>query len=105
MTDLARKRTGDYRRLREKGINLHDLRHAAAGVPLAVISETLRHSNLAITADLYGHFLKESTDEASLALAKALDHADTLHPDATTTLIPNTCPFSSASTCGTSSCR
>ncbi len=40
-------------------IRCHDLRHSAAtlqlaaGVPLAVISRTLGHSSLAITADIY----------------------------------------------------
>ncbi|MFE6053054.1 tyrosine-type recombinase/integrase, partial [Kitasatospora sp. NPDC056446] len=60
----------------------HDLRHTAAsimiaaGIPLAVVSKTLRHANLAITVDLYGHLLKDSADEAVVALAAALDRAD-----------------------------
>ncbi|MFJ1939001.1 hypothetical protein ACIOGZ_40900 [Kitasatospora sp. NPDC088160] len=48
----------------------------AAGIPLAVVSKTLRHSNLAITVDLYGHLLKDSADEAVKALASAPDRAD-----------------------------
>ncbi|MFI9162254.1 tyrosine-type recombinase/integrase [Kitasatospora aureofaciens] len=48
----------------------------AAGIPLAVVSKTLRHSNLAITVDLYGHLLKDSADDAVVALASALDRAD-----------------------------
>ena len=64
-------------------IGLHDLRHTAAsimiaeGTPIAVVSKTLRHSTIAITINLYGHLLKESADEAVLALANALDQADT----------------------------
>ncbi|MFJ7277139.1 tyrosine-type recombinase/integrase [Kitasatospora sp. NPDC098663] len=61
----------------------HDLRHTAAnimiaeGIPVAVVSKTMRHSTLAITIDLYGHLLKDSADEAVEALASALDRADT----------------------------
>ncbi|MFD9592674.1 tyrosine-type recombinase/integrase [Kitasatospora sp. NPDC059973] len=77
--DQLRKRTGE---LGLPLIGLHDLRHTAAsimiaaGVPLAVVSKTLRHSNLAITVDLYGHLLKDSADDAVVALATALDRAD-----------------------------
>ncbi|WP_280702501.1 site-specific integrase [Kitasatospora sp. GP82] len=92
--DQLRKRTAE---LDLPKIGLHDLRHTAAsimiaaGIPLAIVSKTLRHSHLAITADLYGHLLKNSADEAVLALAKALDHADALHADSTTPVIPNAC--------------
>ncbi|MFJ9776886.1 tyrosine recombinase XerC [Kitasatospora sp. NPDC101157] len=63
-------------------IGLHDLRHTAAGimiaagVPIAVVSKTLRHSTLAITINLYGHLFKDSADEAVKALSAALDRAD-----------------------------
>ncbi|MEV7941154.1 MULTISPECIES: site-specific integrase [unclassified Kitasatospora] len=74
-----RKRTAE---LDLPKIGLHDLHHTttsimiAAGIPLAVVSKTLRHSNLAITVDLYGHLLKDSADEAVKALASAPDRAD-----------------------------
>ncbi|MGW3073979.1 tyrosine-type recombinase/integrase [Kitasatospora sp. NPDC001132] len=77
--DQLRKRTAE---LDLPKIGLHDLRHTAAsimiaaGIPLAVVSKTLRHSNLAITVDLYGHLLKDSADAAVKALASALDQAD-----------------------------
>ncbi|MET8623818.1 site-specific integrase [Kitasatospora sp. NPDC004669] len=92
--DQLRKRTAE---LDLPKIGLHDLRHTAAsimiaaGIPLAVASKTLRHSNLAITVDLYGHLLKDSADDAVVALAAALDRADALHADNTSTAIPNTC--------------
>ncbi|MDH6145734.1 integrase [Kitasatospora sp. GP30] len=63
-------------------IGLHDLRHTAAsimiaeGIPIAVVSKTLRHSTLAITINLYGHLLKDSADEAVNALEAALNRAD-----------------------------
>ncbi|MFJ6141107.1 tyrosine-type recombinase/integrase, partial [Kitasatospora sp. NPDC092286] len=59
----------------------HDLRHTAASImiaeniPVAVISKTLRHSTIATTINLYGHLLKDSADQAVLALARALDRA------------------------------
>ncbi|MFJ9843367.1 tyrosine-type recombinase/integrase [Kitasatospora sp. NPDC101155] len=77
--DQLRKRTAE---LDLPKIGLHDLRRTAAnimiaaGIPLAVVSKTLRHSNLAITVDLYGHLLKDSADDAVKALASALDRAD-----------------------------
>ncbi|KJS62216.1 tyrosine-type recombinase/integrase [Streptomyces rubellomurinus] len=77
--DQLRKRSAE---LDLPKIGLHDIRHTAAsimiaaGIPLAVVSKTLRHSNLAITVDLYGHLLKESADDAVKALAAALDQAD-----------------------------
>ncbi|MET8627650.1 tyrosine-type recombinase/integrase [Kitasatospora sp. NPDC004669] len=77
--DQLRKRTAE---LEVPRIGLHDLRRTAAsimiaaGIPLAVVSKTLRHSTVAITINLYGHLLKGSADEAAKALASALDHAD-----------------------------
>ncbi len=56
-------------------------RHTAASImiaeniPIAVISKTLRHSTIATTINLYGHLLKDSADQAVLALAQALDRA------------------------------
>ncbi|MET8623831.1 site-specific integrase, partial [Kitasatospora sp. NPDC004669] len=78
--DQLRKRTAE---LGLPKIGLHDLRHTAAsimiaaGIPLAIVSKTLRHSALAITINLYGHLLKDSADEAVQALSAALDRADT----------------------------
>lgn len=60
---------------------LHDLRHLAAtlmltnGVPLALVSKTLRHSQVSITADLYGHLTPEAAHAAADALGTALDVA------------------------------
>ncbi|MFJ9776899.1 tyrosine-type recombinase/integrase [Kitasatospora sp. NPDC101157] len=77
--DQLRKRTAELDLPR---IGLHDLRHTAAsimiaeGIPIAVVSKTMRHSTLAITINLYGHLLKDSADEAVTALASALDRAD-----------------------------
>ncbi|MEV8328785.1 tyrosine-type recombinase/integrase [Kitasatospora sp. NPDC056731] len=62
-------------------MGLHDLRHTAAsimiaeGIPIAVVSKTLRHATLATTINLYGHLFKDSADQAVNALARALDQA------------------------------
>lgn len=62
-------------------IRAHDLRHLAAtimlssGVPIAMVSKTLRHKNLATTVDLYGHLTQEVAQEAVDATAEALDNA------------------------------
>lgn len=56
----------------------HELRHSAAslmiaqGVPLKIVSETLGHSGIAITADIYGHLLDDSRREAAEAMDRAL---------------------------------
>jgi integrase len=77
--DQLRKRTAELGLPR---IGLHDLRHTAAtimiaaGIPLGVVSKTLRHATLATTVNLYGHLLKESADQAVEALAAALNRAD-----------------------------
>ena len=42
------------------------------GVPLKVVSETLGHSSIRITADVYGHLLEPAKAEASDAMAKLL---------------------------------
>jgi integrase len=60
-------------------IPVHDLRHLAAtimlsaGVPIAMVSKTLRHKNLATTVDIYGHLTQEAAQEAVDATAAALD--------------------------------
>jgi len=59
-------------------IRLHDLRHLhaslliAAGVPLAIVSKRLGHSTISITADLYGHLLRDANREAAEAAASML---------------------------------
>ena len=84
--DQLRKRTAEVGLPK---IGLHDLRHTAAsimiaeGIPIAVVSKTLRHTTLAITINLYGHLLKDSADEAVKALSSALDHADAKRCDPT----------------------
>lgn len=56
----------------------HELRHSAAsillamGVPLKVVSETLGHSSIRITADVYGHLLEPAKAEAATAMDEAL---------------------------------
>ncbi len=62
-------------------VRVHDLRHLAAtimitvGVPLALVSKTLRHSRTGITADLYGHLTREAATAAADALGATLDAA------------------------------
>ncbi len=56
-------------------VRLHDLRHGqaslmlAAGVPMAVVSKRLGHSQLAITADTYSHLLGGVGRQAAEAAA------------------------------------
>lgn len=51
-------------------MTVHDLRHLAAaititaGVPLAVVSKTLRHSTLSTTANIYSHLTQQTAREA-----------------------------------------
>jgi integrase len=62
-------------------VRLHDLRHLAAtimitsGVPLALVSKTLRHTTSGITADLYGHLTTEAALAAADSLGNVLDAA------------------------------
>jgi integrase len=71
----ARDRTGVPR------IRFHDLRHSAvttllaAGVPLAVISEWLGHSGIAITASAYAAVVPELLTDAADAMDRALGGA------------------------------
>ncbi|WP_322785334.1 tyrosine-type recombinase/integrase [Carboxydothermus ferrireducens] len=50
---------------------MHDLRHfhatflLAAGVPAKIISESLGHSDIRITLDIYSHVLPESHRSAA----------------------------------------
>lgn len=56
----------------------HELRHSAAsillamGVPLKTVSETLGHSSIRITADVYGHLLEPARKDAAEAAGRAL---------------------------------
>ncbi len=62
-------------------VRIHDLRHLAAtlmltnGVPLALVSKTLRHSQVGITANLYGHLTAEAAHAAADSLGGVLDTA------------------------------
>ncbi|MBV8539080.1 MAG: site-specific integrase [Pseudonocardiales bacterium] len=62
-------------------VRLHDLRHLAAtlmltsGVPLPLVSKTLRHSQTGITADLYGNLTREAATAAADSLGAVLDAA------------------------------
>lgn len=55
---------------------MHDLRHLAAtvtitaGVPLTVVSKTLRHSTLSTTANPYSHL----TPQAARQAVETIDH-------------------------------
>jgi integrase len=55
----------------------HELRHSAAsilldqGVPLKTISETLGHSSITITADIYSHLLEAARAEPARAMDRA----------------------------------
>ncbi|WP_220090201.1 tyrosine-type recombinase/integrase [Micromonospora saelicesensis] len=63
-------------------IRVHDLRHIAAtiminqGVPMAVVSKTLRHRNVATTVDIYGHLTRDAAADGVSATCAALDAAD-----------------------------
>ncbi len=56
----------------------HELRHSAAsillaqGVPLEVVSETLGHSSIRITKDVYGHLMPAARKQAADAMNDAL---------------------------------
>lgn len=65
------KKALDRAGLPSKLIRFHDLRHTCAsllisrGVHLSVIKETLRHSQISITADTYGHVFEETQRAAA----------------------------------------
>lgn len=56
----------------------HELRHSAASlllamnVPLKTVSETLGHSSIRVTADVYSHLLEPARTEAADAMTEAL---------------------------------
>jgi integrase len=59
-------------------VRFHDLRHTAAtlmlaaGVPLKVVSETLGHASIVVTADVYAHVTPDLKREAADAMDRAL---------------------------------
>ncbi len=61
---------------------IHDLRHLSAtisinaGVPLTVVSKTLRHSTLSTTANVYSHLTAQAAREAVDVIDQALTQAD-----------------------------
>tara|TARA_R110002110_G_scaffold209763_1_gene422196 strand:- start:766 stop:912 length:147 start_codon:yes stop_codon:yes gene_type:complete len=44
----------------------------AQGVPLKTVSETLGHSSIRVTADVYGHLLEPAKTEAADAMDRVL---------------------------------
>lgn len=68
----------EWHRLRVKAglgdVRIHDLRHStatfllAAGAPMKLVQEVLRHSRMQTTADIYAHVLPEVKDEAASLL-------------------------------------
>jgi integrase len=62
-------------------VRFHDLRHTAAtlmlaaGVPLKVVSETLGHTSIVVTADVYAHVTPDLKREAADAMDRALGGA------------------------------
>lgn len=63
-------------------VRVHDLRHLAAslmiaaGVPLTIVSKTLRHSTTRITADTYTHLTDDVSRQAVDAAAASLEAAE-----------------------------
>ncbi|MCF2533635.1 tyrosine-type recombinase/integrase [Yinghuangia sp. KLBMP8922] len=59
-------------------ITMHDMRHFAsttaisAGVPLVVVSKTLRHDTVSTTANIYSHLIRPAARAAVLAIQDAL---------------------------------
>jgi integrase len=63
-------------------ITMHDLRHLAAtltiaaGVPLVVVSKTLRHSTLSTTANIYAHLTRPAARAAVVTIQRVLARAE-----------------------------
>ncbi|MGP4092598.1 site-specific integrase, partial [Streptomyces sp. KR55] len=63
-------------------VTVHNLRHLAAtltitaGVPLTVVSKTLRHSTLSTTANIYGHLTQQAAREAVDTIEQTLTRAE-----------------------------
>ncbi|MDI5963239.1 tyrosine-type recombinase/integrase [Streptantibioticus silvisoli] len=66
---------------------VHDLRHLTAtisitaGVPLTVVSKTLRHSTLSTTANLYSHLTAQAAHQAVDTIDHALSASTPPNPD------------------------
>ncbi|MEU1631136.1 site-specific integrase [Streptomyces sp. NPDC020096] len=66
--------------------SVHDLRHLAAtisitaGVPLTIVSKTLRHSTLSTTANIYSHLTAQAARNAVDIIDQALTTADQAPP-------------------------
>jgi integrase len=62
-------------------VRFHDLRHTAAtlmlaaGVPMKVVSETLGHASIVVTADVYAHVTPDLKREAADAMDRVLGGA------------------------------
>jgi integrase len=71
-------------------VRVHDARHTYAslmlrrGVPVVYVSRQLGHSSIAVTVDLYGHFVPGADRHHVEGLADAIETAET-RPDATQT--------------------
>jgi len=69
-------------------IRVHDARHTDASlmlrrcVPVAYVSRQLGHSSIAVTVDLYGHFVPGADRHHVEGLAEAIETAEP-HPNAT----------------------
>ena len=65
-------------------VRVHDARHTYAslmlrrGVPVVYVSKQLGHSSIAVTVDLYGHFVPGADRHHVEGLADAIQMAETL---------------------------
>ncbi len=72
--ELSRRFARLVRREKLPHFRFHDLRHAyasfsfAAGVPLAIVSKSLGHASIGITANVYTHLLTDQKREKATAL-------------------------------------
>ncbi|MEV5239716.1 tyrosine-type recombinase/integrase [Streptomyces cinnamoneus] len=72
------------RKASDSRTTIHDLRHLSAtissnaGVPLTVVSKTLRHSTFSTTANVYSHLTTQAAREAIDAIDQTLTQADRL---------------------------
>lgn len=74
---------------------VHDLRHLAAtisithGVPLTVVSKTLRHATLSTTANIYAHLTAQAARNAVDTIDSTLTQADRASQDLKTPTLPH----------------